>query len=128
MSQFSGTCIRMASFIILSMSIERFYATYYPFRYKDNVNASTLIKVAMTCFALSFVSAALTTATQGNVNGYCYFWRPGVSEYLILLVTVETLLLQLFIPSTLTALFNLLIIFRLKRRSATQRFVFVNQF
>ena len=113
----------LLSLLILSMSIERFYATYYPFRYRDIVSTRLLSKVAVFCFLLALGSASLTVATQGNVNGYCFFWRPGVSDAMILMVTMETLLLQLFIPSVVTFSFNLLIIFKLKRRSAAQRIV-----
>ena len=45
--------IKASSLLVMMMSIERFYAAFYPFQYKQKVKVSTLIKVGTVFFCNS---------------------------------------------------------------------------
>ena len=47
---------KASSLMIMAMALERFYATYYPFRYKDDVTVKKLTYVAFACVVYSVFS------------------------------------------------------------------------
>ena len=118
------TTIKASSLMILSMSIERFYATFYPFPYKDNVTMRTMAKTGMFCTVIAAVSSCLVLAVQGNTTGRkCFATRQNVSEVVTFLVVIESALLFFIIPSVLTTVLNVLIVAKLRSQSSVQRLV-----
>ena len=71
------TLMNAANMFILLMSVERVYATYYPFRYKQNVTLGLMYKTGLFCLILSFMSSLSIVATHGAVDGYCFDTRKG---------------------------------------------------
>ena len=116
-----GICVKSASWIIFSMAVERFYATYYPFVLKDNVNIKLLTLVTIGSGAGASLSTLLGLISHGNVNGFCFEQRPGFSDIFIFLVVAENMIFHFILPCILTAVFNGLIVVKLKRRFTNQR-------
>ena len=110
-----------ASFMIMAMAIERFYATYYPFRYKEVVTAKKLTVVAFGSFAYNFVAACMVNITFGNETGKCFLQRSGVSMFVQSLIFAESIIISNFTPAVSVAVFNILIAVSLRRRNMNQR-------
>ena len=121
-----NTSGQSASLMILAMTVERFYATYFPFKYR-NVTAKSLTGVAIVCVMFGFISSCLVTMTYGNEKGECFQPRSGYSQFIILLVIAQSALLFLIIPSILVAVFNALIVSKIKSRKFKQKYVFCLQ-
>ena len=110
-----------ASFMIMAMAIERFYATYYPFRYKEVVTAKRLTAVAFGCFAYNFVGACMLNITFGNESGKCFLPRSGVDMFVQALIFAESIFISNGMPAVSVVVFNILIVLRLRRRNTSQR-------
>ena len=119
-----GTASKTASWLIFSMSFERFYATYFPFRYKDQVTMRMLSRVSVACVVVAALSTLLGLMTYGNERGTCFEERIGANRLLVLITVAETILFHLIIPSISTAVLNVLIIIRMKRRTFIERLFF----
>ena len=115
---------RTASWLIFSMSFERFYATYFPFRYKDHVSMKLLSRVSVACVVVAALSSLLGLMAHGNERGTCFEERIGANRLLVLITVADTILLQLIVPSISTAVLNVLIIIRMRRRNFKERLLF----
>ena len=114
--------MKASGLITLSMALERFFATYYPFRYKNNVSRKTILEVGAICIVLAMLSTSLASATFGYREGEtCPAIRQYVSPILLNVVVFESVLFFFAIPSVLTAVLNILIAVKLRRR--IKRFV-----
>ena len=116
-----GLASKAASWMIFSMSFERFYATHYPFLYKDKVNVKLLSKVSAVCVLVGCLSSVLTFFTYGNESGKCFGERPGVGRLLVAVTIMDAIFVQLITPSILTAVFNVMIIVKMKRMASKER-------
>ena len=119
-----GVSSRGASLMILAMTLERFYALYFPFSYKNKISVNVLTAVAAACIVPTLISCAIVTMVVGNENGYCFDIRSGVNALLHFYIVVESAVIYNIIPAALVAVFNLLIVCKIKRRQHTdERFV-----
>ena len=123
MVNMQNTSGQSATLMILAMTLERFYAIYFPFRYKEVVTAKKLTLAAIICVLLGFSSSCLFTITYGNENGQCYSPRSEFSGFTILLVLAQSTIMFLILPSILVAVFNVLIIVKIKQRKFKQKLV-----
>ena len=110
-----------AAFMITAMTIERFYATYCPFRYKEIVTAKKLTAVAIGCFAYNFVAACMLNITFGNESRQCFLPRSGINMLVQALIFAESIFMTNFTPAVLVAVFNILIAVKIRRRNINQR-------
>ena len=110
-----------ASFMIVAMAIERFYAIYYPFRYKEVVTAKKLTAFAFGCFTYNFVGACMLNIAFGNETGHCFLPRKGYSVLTQSLIVAESIVISNATSAILVVVFNILIGFRIRRRNTTQR-------
>ena len=116
-----GACVKGSALIILAMASERFYAMYYPFKYRDTVTISMMVKVGIVCTVWGFVSACLTNLAYGINSGWCLEQRPNFNRTFVNIVVVASVVLYLILPSISTAILNVLIILKMKRRKTTGR-------
>ena len=123
--QWKITCVYSGSFLILAMSCDRFFAAYYPISYKERISKGRLAKAAAFCVLISFFSAFLMTVTHVNEDGFCAVQRSGVDEIILLLAMIQSSVFHMVIPSLLTAILNLLIALKIRRRSVNHRFVII---
>ena len=119
-----GSASKTASWLVFSMSFERFYATYFPFRYKDHVTMTLLSRVSVACVVFATLSCLLGLMTFGNEMGTCFEERVGANRLLVLITIAETILFHLIILSISTAVLNVLVIIKIKRRSFNERLLF----
>ena len=116
-----ATASKTSSWLIFSMSFERFVATYYPFRYKDHVTMKLLSRVSVACVVFATLSCLLGLMAYGNERGTCFEERIGANRLLVLIAVVDATLFHLIIPSISTAVLNVLIIIKMKRRTFNER-------
>ena len=115
------TLMNTANMFIVLMSVERVYATYYPFRYKQNVTLGLIFKAGLFCLIPSFMSSFSVVATQGAVDGYCFDTRKGVSSLLVTVVVAKTTILFNIIPSVAALILNVLISMKINQRTRSSR-------
>ena len=117
------TALKASSLLILSIALERFYATYYPFPYKEHVSLTILFKVGTVCIVIAALSGGLVSATHGHTAiEKCFAVREGVNEIVVSVVVTESIFLFFLIPSVLTFLLNILIVAKLRHQNKNQRF------
>ena len=110
-----------AAFMIMAMTFERFYASYYPFRYKEVVTAEKLTILAFGCFAYNFFAACMLNITFGNETGNCFMPRSGINMLVQALIFAESIIISNFAPAILVTVFNILIAVKIRRRNIGQR-------
>ena len=110
-----------ASFMIMAMAIERFYATYYPFSYKEVVTAKKLTVISVCSVAYNFLLACMLNIAFGNENGHCFLPREGYNVLLQNFIITESIVISNATPALSVVIFNILIVLRIRRRSRTQR-------
>ena len=117
------TTLKASSLLILSIALERFYATYYPFPYKENVSLKILSKVGTFCIVIAVLSGGLVSATQGHTEiEKCFAVRESVNKLFALAVVIQSIVFFLLIPSVGTSVLNILIVVKLRLRNKNQRF------
>ena len=107
--------------MIMAMAIERFYATYYPFRYKEVVTAKKLTVISVGVVAYKFFCACLLNMAFGNENGHCFVPRKGYNVLIQNLIIAESVFISNATPAISVVVFNVLIVLKLRRRNTTHR-------
>ena len=111
-------CVKSSTLMVLMMSCERFYATFFPFGYKENVTKKRLVYFGCVSVVAAFFSTGLIPLTYSNENGRCFDERKDANQILVTVSLVESTVVFLVLPSVLTAVLNLFIAIEIKRRES----------
>ena len=109
--------------MILAMTLERFYATYFPFSYKNKFSPKVLTAIALACIVPALISCGLVTMVAGNENGFCFTTRSGFHQFVYYYIVLESAIIYNMIPASTVAVFNVLIACKIRGRQTAQRFV-----
>ena len=110
--------------LVVVLSADRFYATYFPYKYKEHASIKNTNKVACGAMIVAVIMGSPFTAIHTLENHSCF----GVASY----VTVESLVLTVFLqrlfmvfcPALIALALNFLVILRLLLQSPAKRSVY----
>ena len=104
----------------MMMSIERFFAAFYPFQYKERIKVSTMVKIGIFCVFSAFLASFLVVATLGNEEGTCYSQRKSARDFVVVLMLLETTVVSLILPSIITLVLNTMVAIKITRQTSSR--------
>ena len=108
--------------LVVILSIDRFYATYFPFKYKVHATISNANKVSSGGVALAVITASpFILLHEMGQNPNCFGPANWLTSRGLLLIILVRRIFMTFIPGLVMIVLNCLMIFRLVVNSRTKR-------
>ena len=121
---FYATLQSSMSFVVF-MAADRFYATYFPFKYQQKVSMYTTNKNSIFIAAFALLVALLFTFLHSvDAEKHCFGLADYVNEPIGQFLLVVHRLFFIVVPFLAAVIFNILIVFRLQCQAKIERFCF----
>ena len=116
-----GSCLNISAIMTTLMSVERLMAAYFPIRYKNTVTVPLMSKIGIGCVIVSLLHSLISTLFYGNDGGLCLSVESDVNPTLYFVFVATTSILFILMPTVTTAMLNIFLILKIRRRNS--RFV-----
>ena len=116
--------VSISANLVLTLAVERFYATYFPFKYQEQSSVSNTNKVSFGCVLVGLLLASPLASIHAIDGGHTCF---GLADYMNETVAVTAMMFQryfvTFTPLLLMCVLNALIVIRIFARPRSKRLV-----
>ena len=112
--------MKTTSLIFVCMSSERVYAAYFPIAYKQKVTIRLMMKIGIGCLVISLLAGSMSILNFTNEGGVCFVSVENANTVLSKYLSFQFIMFLMF-PSIFTAIFNVVLIAKMRQRSKANR-------
>ena len=107
--------------LMVVISTDRFYATYFPFKYREQAGLSFASKLCWGAFIVAlFTGSPFTALYDKDDTLICFGVADYLNERVVLLSVTAHRVFMVFIPGVVVIILNILVIIRIMARSKSK--------